>query len=133
MTSTSISRHADLQGEDESDVSAPEMLTHQRGGHRRPQHRFMVDPYDYPPHHKAHRLAHRGIPEHYPEAALHMAPMQYPQDQEEDDSGASEADLLCSEVLSESHDEYSEAGSDGPYARRYYRQRVMHSASQLVH
>ena len=41
--------------------------------------------------------------------------------QEEEDSGASEADLLCSEVLSESHDEGSEAGSEEMYARRYYR------------
>lgn len=47
-------------------------------------------------------------------------------DQEEEDSGASEADLLCSEVLSESHDEGSEAGSEGMYARQYHR------ASQVI-
>ena len=39
--------------------------------------------------------------------------------EDEDDSGASEADLLCSEVLSESHDEGSDVGSDGLYRRRY--------------
>ena len=109
-----------LQGEDESDVSAPEMLTHHRGGHRRPQPRHMGPAYDVAPHHRGgHRAAHRGIPEHYPQAALHMA---HPRNQEEEeDSGASEADLLCSEVLSESHDEGSEAGSEEMYARRYYR------------
>ena len=108
------------QGEDESDVSAPEMLTHHRGGHRRPQPRHMAPAYDVIPHHRGggHRAAHRGIPEHYPQAALHMA---HPRDQEEEDSGASEADLLCSEVLSESHDEGSEAGSEELYARRYHR------------
>ena len=109
-----------LQGEDESDVSAPEMLTHHRGGHRRPQPRHMGPAYDVAPHHRGgHRAAHRGIPEHYPQATLHMA---HPRDQEEEeDSGASEADLLCSEVLCESHDEGSEAGSEEMYARRYYR------------
>ena len=109
-----------LQGEDESDVSAPEMLTHHRGGHRRPQPRHMGPAYDVASHHRGgHRAAHRGIPEHYPQAALHMA---HPRDQEEEeDSGASEADLLCSEVLSESHDEGSEAGSEEMYARQYYR------------
>lgn len=107
-----------MQGEEESDMSAPEMLTHHRGGHRRPQPRHMIAPFELSPHHKGHRSAHRAIPEHYTEAALHMA---HPHNQEDEDSGASEADLLCSEVLSESHDEGSEAGSDELYARRYYR------------
>ncbi|KAL3157920.1 hypothetical protein ABBQ32_012324 [Trebouxia sp. C0010 RCD-2024] len=107
-----------MEGEDESDMSAPEMLTNHRGGHRRPQPRHLAPAYDAPPHHRGHRAAHRGVPEHYPQAAFHMV---HPHDQEEEDSGASEADLLCSEVLSESHDEGSEAGSDELYGRRFYR------------
>ena len=110
-----------LQGEDESDMSAPEMLTHHRGGHRRPLPRHMVPAYDIP--HRGHRAVHRGIPEHYPQAALHIT---HPRDQQDEDSGASEADLLCSEVLSESHDEGSEPGSEELYARRYYSVRPRH-------
>ena len=61
--------------------------------------------------------------EHYQEASLRMTDMEddaHPSEaQEDEDSGASEADLLCSEVLSESHDEGSDIGSDGLYRRRY--------------
>lgn len=106
-----------LQGEEEeSDMSAPEIVTHHRGGHRRPQPRRLAVPYDLLPHQKGHRTVHRGIPEHFSEAALRMEPHE-----DEEDSGASEADLLCSEVLSESHDEGSDVGSDELYVRRHHR------------
>ena len=107
-----------VQGEDESDMSAPELLTNHRGSHRRPQPRHHAPAYDAPAQHRGHRAAHRGVPDYYPQAAFHML---HQEDQEEEDSGASEADLLCSEVLSESHDEGSEAGSEELYARRYHR------------
>ena len=106
-----------LQGEEEeSDMSAPEIVTHHRGGHRRPQPRRQAVPYDLLPHQKGHRAVHRGTAEHFPEAALRMG-----HQHDDEDSGASEADLLCSEVLSESHDEGSDVGSDEMYARRHYR------------
>lgn len=103
--------------EEESDMSAPEIVTHHRGGHRRPQPRRQAVPYDLLPHQKGHRTVHRGTAEHFPEAALRMGHLQH----DDEDSGASEADLLCSEVLSESHDEASDVGSDEMYARRHYR------------
>ncbi len=98
-------------------MSAPEIVTHHRGGHRRPQPRRQALPYDLLPHQKGHRTVHRGTAEHFPEAALRMGHLQH----DDEDSGASEADLLCSEVLSESHDEGSDVGSDELYARRHYR------------
>lgn len=58
----------------------------------------------------------------FQEAAMRMAGVDdgaHANEVQEDDSGASEADLLCSEVLSESHDEGSDVGSDGLYRRRY--------------
>lgn len=103
--------------EEESDMSAPEIVTHHRGGHRRPQPRRQAVPYDLLPHQKGHRTAHRGTAEHFSEAFLRMGHLQH----DDEDSGASEADLLCSEVLSESHDEGSDVGSDELYARRHYR------------
>lgn len=108
-----------FQGEEEeSDMSAPEIVTHHRGGHRRPQPRRLQVPFDLMPHHKGHRTAHRGTSEHFSEAALRMG---HPQHEDEEDSAASEADLLCSEVLSETQDEGSDVGSDELYARRHYR------------
>lgn len=99
-------------------MSAPEIVTHHRGGHRRPQPRRLAAPFDLLPHHKGHRSAHRATAEHFSEAALRMGHTQH---EDEEDSGASEADLLCSEVLSESLDDGSDVGSDEMYARRYYR------------
>ena len=113
-------------------MSAPEIVTHHRGGHRRPQaysRRTQIH-YDLLPtqggvHRGAHKgyTAHRGGRDHFSEAAPRMGHLQH---EEEEDSGASEADLLCSEVLSESHDEGSEAGSDELYARRHYRAPRVH-------
>ena len=70
------------------------------------------------------RSHQRGHTDHYQEAAMRMADLEdgaHPDEtrEDEDDSGASEADLLCSEVLSESHDEGSDVGSDALYRRRY--------------
>lgn len=73
--------------------------------------------------------SNRGQADSYQEAAMRMADMQggaLPNEVQDDDSGASEADLLCSEVLSESHDEGSDVGSDGLYRRRY-----THHAAQV--
>lgn len=82
----------------------------------RDRHQAYVTSHDY-------RSQPRGHMEHYQETSLRMTDMEddaHPSEaQEDEDSGASEADLLCSEVLSESHDEGSDVGSDGLYRRRY--------------
>ena len=118
-----------VQGEDdESDMSAPEVVAHHRGGHRwqQPPRRLQL-PFDAPAHHKAHRasqMTHRDLVEHYIKTPL---PVEHMREEVEEDSGASESDLLCSEVLSESHDEGSEAESDEMYMRRHYR------GAQVIH
>lgn len=112
-----------MEGEDdESDMSAPEVVAQHRGSHRwqQPPRRLQL-PFDAPAHHKAHRasqMTHRDLVEHYTKAPL---PVEHMREEAEEDSGASESDLLCSEVLSESHDEGSEAESDEMYMRRHYR------------